>query len=163
MRTLGRTNYIRHKETFLQNPSPKPPSSTQRNNKLPIATVTYPEKNNTVSDRSRHHYVHTDRRRKQYLHRRQNKMGATRKRPAKKNNSPSPPLKTAPATAMTIEEEEITECPSALPEDLDEIKEFIQHNKDHDYIPLMSAIAQKKNKGMLFLPFDFNTLSKLTP
>ena len=68
----------------------------------------------------------------------------------------SPP-KTAPATAMTNKDEEITECPSKLPKDLDVIKEFIQHEKDDDYIPLMSAIALKKKKRMLFLPVEFNT------
>ena len=40
----------------------------------------------------------------------------------------SPP-KTAPATAMTTEFEEITDCPSKLPEDLDVIKEFINTTK----------------------------------
>ena len=35
-------------------------------------------------------------------------------------------------------------CPPSLPEDLDVIKEFIQHDKDDDYIPLISAIALKK-------------------
>ena len=53
---------------------------------------------------------------------------------------------------------EITECPSKLPEDLDTIKEFIQHDKDDDYIPLMSSIALKKKKRMLFLPVEFNTV-----
>ena len=51
---------------------------------------------------------------------------------------------------------EITERPSELPEDLDAIKEFIQHDKDDDYIPLMSSIALKKKKRMLFLPVEFN-------
>ena len=45
-----------------------------------------------------------------------------------------------------------------LPEDLDAIKEFIQHDKNDDYIPLMSAIALKKKKRMLFLPVEFNTV-----
>ena len=69
----------------------------------------------------------------------------------------SPP-KTAPATAMTDKDEKISECPSKLPEDLDVIKDFIQHDKDDDYIPLMSAIALKKKKPMLFLPVEFNTV-----
>ena len=59
---------------------------------------------------------------------------------------------------MTNEDEEITQCPSKLPEDLDVIKEFIQHHKDDDYIPLMSAIALKKKKRMLFVPIEFNTV-----
>ena len=50
-------------------------------------------------------------------------------------DSPPSPPKTAPATAMADGDEEITECPSALHEDLDVIKEFIQHDKDDDYIP----------------------------
>ena len=60
-----------------------------------------------------------------------------------KNNSPSSPQKIAPATAMTDKNEKKTEFPSALPVDLNVIKEFIQHDKDNDYIPLMSAIALK--------------------
>ena len=54
---------------------------------------------------------------------------------------------------MTDEDEEITECPSALPEDLDVIEEFIQHDQDDDYIPLMA-----KKKRLLFLPIEFNTV-----
>ena len=53
--------------------------------------------------------------------------------------------------------EEKTECPPSLPEDLDVIKECIQHDKDDDYIPLISAIALKK-KRMLFLPVEFNNV-----
>ena len=74
-----------------------------------------------------------------------------------KTNSPSPPPKTAPATAITDEDKGITECPLTLPEDLDVIKEFIQHDKDNGYIPLMSAIALKKKKRVHFVPVDFNT------
>ena len=59
---------------------------------------------------------------------------------------------------MTENDEETTEYPPALPEDLDVIKEFIQHDKDSGYIPLMSAIALKKKKRLLFLPLDFNTV-----
>ena len=71
---------------------------------------------------------------------------------------PATPLKTAPVTALTNDDVEITECPSKLPEDLDAIKEFIQHDKDDDYIPLMSAIALKQKKRMHFLPVEFNTV-----
>ena len=71
---------------------------------------------------------------------------------------PSPSTQTAPATAMTAEDKGTTECPPALPEDLDAIKEFIQHDKNNDYIPLMSAIALKKKKRMLFLPVEFNAV-----
>ena len=39
-----------------------------------------------------------------------------REKPLKSNRTASPP-KTAPATAMTNEDKEITECPSILPED----------------------------------------------
>ena len=73
----------------------------------------------------------------------------------------SPP-KTAPATAMTNEDEEITESPSKLPEDLDVIKEFIPHDKDDDYIPLMSATALKKKKQCTFYQL-ISTLSESTP
>ena len=72
--------------------------------------------------------------------------------------STSSPPQTAPATAMNAENEVTTECPSKLPGDLDVIKEFIQHDKYDDYIPLMSAIALKKKKRMLFLPIEFNTV-----
>ena len=64
--------------------------------------------------------------------------------------------KIAPVTTLMNDDVEITECPSKLPEDLDAIKEFIQHDKDDDYIPLMSSIALKKKKRMLFLPVEFN-------
>ena len=46
----------------------------------------------------------------------------------------------------------------ALPEVLDTIKEFIQHDENDDYIPLITAIALKKKKRMLFLPVAFNTV-----
>ena len=59
---------------------------------------------------------------------------------------------------MTVQDEGTTECPLTLPEDLDVVKEFIQHDKEHDYIPLMSAVALKKKKRMLFLPVDFNSV-----
>ena len=72
--------------------------------------------------------------------------------------SPSSSPHTAPSTAMTAEDKGIPECPSNFPEDLDVIKEFIQHDKEDDYIPLMSAIALKKKKRMLFLPVEFNTV-----
>ena len=71
---------------------------------------------------------------------------------------PVTPPKTAPVTALTDDDVEISECPSKLPEDLDAIKEFIQHDKDDDYIPLMSSIALKKKKRKLFLPVEFNTI-----
>ena len=67
--------------------------------------------------------------------------------------SPSSPPQTAPATAMTDNNEDTTECPSTLPEDLDVIKEFIQHDKDDDCIPLMSANALRKKK-MIALPIS---------
>ena len=65
-------------------------------------------------------------------------------------SSPSSPPQTAPATAMTNNHEETAESPPALPEDLDVIKEFIQHDKDDDYFPLMSAIALKKKSECSF-------------
>ena len=54
------------------------------------------------------------------------------------------------------EDDEVMECPQQLPYDLNIIKEFIQHDKDDDYIPLMSAITLKKKKRrMLFIPLVF--------
>ena len=70
----------------------------------------------------------------------------------------TPPPNHAFPPATTSEDEEITGCPSKLPENLDVIKEFIQHDKEDDYIPLMSAIALRKKKRMLFLSAEFNTL-----
>ena len=69
----------------------------------------------------------------------------------------SPP-KTAPELPTQKnhhENGEVTECPQQLPYDLNVIKEFIQHAKDDDYIPLMSAITLKKKRRMLFIPLDF--------
>ena len=74
------------------------------------------------------------------------------------DSSSPPPTQTAPATAMTESNDAEIEYPTSLPDDLDVIKEFIQHDKDDDYIPLMSAIALKKKKRMLFLPIDFNSV-----
>ena len=74
------------------------------------------------------------------------------------SSSPPPPPQTSPASAPTDKTEERTECPSSLPEDLGVIKEFIRHDKDDDYIPLMCAIALKKKERMLFLPVEFNTV-----
>ena len=72
--------------------------------------------------------------------------------------SSPPPPQTAPASAATDNNEEQTDCPPSLPEDLDVIKELIRHDKDDDYIPLMSSIALKKKKRMIFLPVEFNTV-----
>ena len=82
----------------------------------------------------------------------------------KRENADPPvtPPKTAPVTALTNDDVEITECPSKLPEDLDAIKEFIQHDKDDDYIPLMSAIALKKKNDCFFYQSN-STQSKSTP
>ena len=54
-----------------------------------------------------------------------------------------------------IGDDEMMDYPEQIPEDLEPIKEFIQHTGDDDYIPLMSAITLKKKKRMLFLPLDF--------
>ena len=71
------------------------------------------------------------------------------------------PPETAPVTALMDDDVEISECPSKLPEDLDAIKEFIQHDKDDDYIPLMSSIALKKKNECFFYQSN-STQSKLT-
>ena len=78
------------------------------------------------------------------------------KRKRENADHPVAPSETAPVTALMNDDVEITESPSELPEDLDAIKEFIQHDKDDDYIPLMTSIALKKKKRMLFLPVEFN-------
>ena len=72
--------------------------------------------------------------------------------------SSPPPPQSAPATELPNNNEEATMCPPSLPEDLDVIKEIIQHDNDDDYIPLMSAIALKKTKRRLFLPVEFNNV-----
>ena len=53
------------------------------------------------------------------------------------------------------EHEEVTKCPQQLPYDLNIIKKFIQHDRDDDYNPLMSANTLKKKKRMLFILLDF--------
>ena len=72
--------------------------------------------------------------------------------------SSPPPPQMAPVTVLTANNDIEIESPQPLPEDLDVNKEFIQHDKDDDYIPLMSAIALTKKKRMLFLPAEFNSL-----
>ena len=62
------------------------------------------------------------------------------------DSSSPPPPQTATASALTDNNEEQTECPSSLHEDQGVIKELIRHDKDDDYIPLMSAIALKKRE-----------------
>ena len=73
------------------------------------------------------------------------------------NQTVSPPTTTPelPTQDNNHADDEVTECPQQLPYDLNIIKEFIQHDKDDDYIPLMSAITLKKKKRMLFIPLDF--------
>ena len=62
--------------------------------------------------------------------------------------SPSPPqTATEPSEPANHQDnEKTTEYPQQLPHDLNAIKEFIQHDKDDDYIPLMSAITLKKKE-----------------
>ena len=73
--------------------------------------------------------------------------------------SPSPPPpQTAHATDASNNNEDVTECPQRLPYDLNVMKEFIQPNKDDNYIPLMSAITLKKRKKMLFIPLEFQKI-----
>ena len=76
--------------------------------------------------------------------------------------SPPPPLQTAPVTRIT-NNEDTTYCPAPLPRDIYVIREFMQQDKDNDYIPLMSAITLKKKKRMLFCSsYPYNsTTSKL--
>ena len=88
---------------------------------------------------------------------------AQQEREQRENTDPTvPPPKIAPATARANDDEEMTECPSKLPEALDAIKEIIQHHKNDDYIPLMSAIALKKKRECSFCQLN-STLSKSTP
>ena len=72
--------------------------------------------------------------------------------------SSPPPPQTAPATGIPDNNEETTEYPPSLPEDLDVIEEFSQPDDNDDYIPLMSAIALKKKKIMLFLTVEFHNV-----
>ena len=65
---------------------------------------------------------------------------------------------TAPAAVVTDNNEDTTECLPPLPQDLEVIKEIIQHEKDDDYIPFLSAITLKKMKRMLFLHIEFNNV-----
>ena len=61
---------------------------------------------------------------------------------------PVRPSQTTPATEAPDNNEDTTQCPLPLPQDLDVIKEFIHHDKDDDYTPLMPAIAQEKMKAL---------------
>ena len=86
-------------------------------------------------------------------------MDTTSKRTAQESRSNSITPTTAPELPTqdnNHEDDEVTEGPQQLPYDLNIIKEFIQHDKDDDYIPLMSAITLKKKKRMLFIPLDFD-------
>ena len=75
------------------------------------------------------------------------------------DTSSRPPLpQTVPAAETTDSNEDTTQCLPSVPQDLNVIKAFIQHDKDDDYIPLMSAIALKKKKRVLFLPVEFNNI-----
>ena len=85
-------------------------------------------------------------------------MGTTRKRTTSKKRSYSIISRTAPELSTQEnhrENEEVTKCTQQLPHDLKVIKEFIQQDKDNDYIPLMSAYTLKKKRRMFFIPLDF--------
>ena len=69
--------------------------------------------------------------------------------------SPPKPAPELPTQKNHHENEEVTECPQQVPYDLNVIKEFIQHDKNDDYFPLVSAITLKKKRRMLFIPLDF--------
>ena len=73
-------------------------------------------------------------------------------------SSPPPPSQTTPTAEAPDNNEDTTQNPPSLPQDLDVIKEFIHNDKDDDYIPLMSTIALKKKKTMLFLLVEFNNV-----
>ena len=61
------------------------------------------------------------------------------------DTSSSPPSsQTAPAAEAPDRQQRRYNGNPPLPQDLDVIKEFIQRDKDYDYIPLMSAIETKK-------------------
>ena len=144
--------------TLLQNPSPKLTSSAQRNNKTSTTSVSNSEKDITVSDSTRHNHVHTKKCGKHHLYQRQNDMATTSKTTARKrlysfntttnranhtndrqhrrNNGMSPSTTRRPRCHQRIH----------------------PTYEDDDYIPLMSAIALKKKKGMFFLPVEFNTV-----
>ena len=80
------------------------------------------------------------------------------RRKADQTVSPPTTAPELPTQDNNHEDEKVTECPQQLPFDLNIKKEFIQHDKDDDYIPLMSAITLKKKKRMLFIPSTLNTL-----
>ena len=82
------------------------------------------------------------------MHRRQNDFVSPIKETSDGYLSLPPPSQTAHAAeASDNNEKKTTKCPPPLPHDLDAIKEFIQHDKDDDYIALMSAIALKEKKN----------------
>ena len=75
------------------------------------------------------------------------------------NCSPPPPQAAPePPTQQHNHDNETVaaECRQQLPLDLNVIKDFIQHDKDNDNIPLLSAITLKNKRRMLFIPLEFH-------
>ena len=96
-----------------------------------------------------HFYVSTNRCRGHQLYRRQKDLVTTSK--TTKRGYPF----SLPTTTYRTYNEDVAECQQRQPYDLNVIKEFIQHDKHDDYIPLMSAIMLKKRKMMLLIPLCF--------
>ena len=71
--------------------------------------------------------------------------------------SPSRPILEPPISENHCPNEEATECTQQLPYDLNVIKEFIQHDKYDDYIPLMSAITLKRREECCSSPLTLKT------
>ena len=73
------------------------------------------------------------------------------------DTSSPPPPQTAPQPPKQRHNhtEHVAESPRQLLHNLNVIKEFIQHDKDDDYISLMSTLTLKKKRRMLFMPLEF--------
>ena len=122
--------------------APHPQNQSEAAPKFPTS-VTHFENVRTNSDSTRHCNVYTNKRKGE------NSTGdktlwsqMLRKRTV--DTSSPPPPQTAHATEAPDSNEDTTEWPPPL--HLDVIKEFLQHDKDDNYIPLMSAIALKKRR-----------------
>ena len=138
------------------------PQEHKNDIRIPPTTVTNPKKNQIQlpSNGARRYLVYTNRCRGHHLNRRQNDLVTTSK--TTKRGFPSPPPQTAHTTDASNNNKDVAECPQRLPYDLNINKEFIQHDKDDDYIPLMSANTLKKRKRMFFIPLELQKVKIYT-
>ena len=125
------------------------PETPRTGTRIPFTSVAHSEKNRNNIGNTRHTNVHTIA--AEDIICIEDKTIWSRKswRQMVDTSSP-PPSQTAsepPTQRNNHNNEDVTACPQQLRHDLNVIKEFIQHDKNNDYVPLMSAITRKKKKG----------------